>query len=184
MSKIKMTFAAAGMIASLFATAEPARAQDPFAVIGAIAGAAAVAANPYYYGGRQYCFYDGGWSGPGWYWCGYGDRYGYGYGGAPGWQGWSRGGPRAGFRDRDFDRRRGPGFQGDRGPRRQFDGDRGPQRQFNGGGGNRGPQRQIGGGNGGGQRGPAPRVVSPNQGGGGGNGGGGGGGQRGNGINR
>ena len=24
----------------------------------------------YYYGGRQYCWYDNGWNGPGWYWCG------------------------------------------------------------------------------------------------------------------
>ena len=25
----------------------------------------------YYFGGRQYCWYDDGWQGPGWYWCGY-----------------------------------------------------------------------------------------------------------------
>ena len=24
----------------------------------------------FFFGGRNYCFYDNGWSGPGWYWCG------------------------------------------------------------------------------------------------------------------
>ena len=44
----------------------------------------------YFYGGRNYCFYDG-WNGPGYYWCGYGWRRGYGWGGGYGWHGW-RGG--------------------------------------------------------------------------------------------
>src|ERR1700761_2746456 len=34
----------------------------------------------YAWGGRNYCWYDGGWRGPGWYWCGYGARYGFGWG--------------------------------------------------------------------------------------------------------
>ena len=25
----------------------------------------------YFFGGHRYCWYDGGWRGPGWYWCGY-----------------------------------------------------------------------------------------------------------------
>ncbi|MDB5479814.1 MAG: hypothetical protein JWO83_867 [Caulobacteraceae bacterium] len=41
--------------------------------------------------GRNYCWYDGGWHGPGWYWCGNPWRRGYGWGGPYGWHGW-RGG--------------------------------------------------------------------------------------------
>ena len=51
---------------------------------------------PYLYGGRRYCWYDGGWHGPGWYWCGYGWRRGFGWGGAVGWLGWSHEGFRGG----------------------------------------------------------------------------------------
>ena len=35
----------------------------------------------YVYEGRRYCWYDDGWRGPGWYWCGYQSRRGYGWGG-------------------------------------------------------------------------------------------------------
>jgi hypothetical protein len=42
--------------------------------------------------GRNYCFYDFGWRGPGYYWCGYAYRRGYGWGGPVGWHGWGRGG--------------------------------------------------------------------------------------------
>ncbi len=41
--------------------------------------------------GRNYCWYDDGWNGPGWYWC---DQYltpGIGWGGGYGWHHW-RGG--------------------------------------------------------------------------------------------
>src|SRR5579863_8603560 len=44
----------------------------------------------FYYNGHQYCWYDGGWKGPGWYWCGYAWRHGFGWGGAVGWRGWAR----------------------------------------------------------------------------------------------
>jgi len=40
------------------------------------------------FGGHNYCWYDGGWSGPGYYWCGYGYTRGYGFGGGEGWHGW------------------------------------------------------------------------------------------------
>jgi hypothetical protein len=46
----------------------------------------------YFWGGRNYCWYDGGWNGPGYYWCGYGGRRGFGWGGGLGWHGWARGG--------------------------------------------------------------------------------------------
>ncbi|MPZ55038.1 MAG: hypothetical protein GEU91_00815 [Rhizobiales bacterium] len=40
------------------------------------------------YRGRGYCFYPDGWRGPGWYWCGYRLRRGFGWGGVYGWRGW------------------------------------------------------------------------------------------------
>ncbi len=40
------------------------------------------------YLGRPYCWYPYGWAGAGWYWCGYGTRAGFGWGGAHGWNGW------------------------------------------------------------------------------------------------
>ena len=42
------------------------------------------------YEGRQHCWYDRGWHGPGWYWCGYAFRRGLGWGGEAGWNGWER----------------------------------------------------------------------------------------------
>jgi len=42
--------------------------------------------------GRNYCWYDNGWNGPGFYWCGYALRRGSGWGGGAGWHGWSHGG--------------------------------------------------------------------------------------------
>ena len=44
----------------------------------------------YLYGGRRHCWYDDGWHGPGWYWCGYRLRQGLGWGGERGWNGWER----------------------------------------------------------------------------------------------
>lgn len=48
--------------------------------------------------GRRYCWYDHGWRGPGWYWCGYRLRRGLGWGGPLGWHGWRRPGLRPGIR--------------------------------------------------------------------------------------
>ena len=45
--------------------------------------------------GHNYCWYDGGWQGPGWYWCGFAWNNGNGWGGGEGWNGWSGHGPRA-----------------------------------------------------------------------------------------
>ena len=45
----------------------------------------------YVFGGRRYCWYDDGWQGEGWYWCGYRWNRGYGWGGGYGWHGWSGG---------------------------------------------------------------------------------------------
>jgi len=76
------------------------------AVFGALAPANALPVNPgliapndvqqaqFVFGGRNYCFYNNGWNGPGFYWCGYAFRRGLGYGGRSGWHGWDHRGPR------------------------------------------------------------------------------------------
>jgi hypothetical protein len=51
-------------------------------------GDAVLEKSQYIYGGHDYCWYDGGWRGPGWYWCGYAGRHGWGWGGPAGWRGW------------------------------------------------------------------------------------------------
>lgn len=56
------------------------------------------------YNGRNYCWYEDGWRGPGWYWCGQAHREGVGWGGAYGWNGWRTmhgGGYRRGAHHRD-----------------------------------------------------------------------------------
>jgi hypothetical protein len=42
-------------------------------------------------GGREYCWYEDGWNGPGWYRCGYYLRPGFGWGGPSGWHNWHHG---------------------------------------------------------------------------------------------
>jgi hypothetical protein len=42
--------------------------------------------------GRHYCWYDDGWNGSGFYWCGYAKRHGLGWGGGAGWHGWQQAG--------------------------------------------------------------------------------------------
>ena len=49
-----------------------------------------VVAPLFFFGGRDYCWYDDGWNGGGWYWCGYGYRHGYGWGGGEGFHGWGQ----------------------------------------------------------------------------------------------
>jgi hypothetical protein len=46
--------------------------------------------------GHNYCWYDDGWNGPGWYWCDYGGRVGLGWGGGYGWHNWRGGHPSGG----------------------------------------------------------------------------------------
>ena len=45
----------------------------------------------FFFGGNNFCWYYDGWQGPGWYWCGYAWRRGYGWGGGEGYHGWHRG---------------------------------------------------------------------------------------------
>ena len=43
------------------------------------------------FSGHNYCWYDSAWNGPGWYWCGYDGRRGFGWGGGWGFRGWGHG---------------------------------------------------------------------------------------------
>src|ERR1043165_3834146 len=52
----------------------------------------AVEKTQFVYLGRNYCWYPDGWHGPGFYWCGYAWRSGFGWGGPLGWRGWRQGG--------------------------------------------------------------------------------------------
>jgi hypothetical protein len=45
----------------------------------------------YSFDDENYCWYDEGWQGPGWYWCGYQWDDGFGWGGPYGWNGWGGG---------------------------------------------------------------------------------------------
>ena len=91
-----VALSAAGLFSSPAAQAAP--LASPEAVRAAADDLNTVDNVQYFYGGRRYCWYDGGWRGPGYYWCGYGHRHGHGWGGGHGWHGWSHGGghrPRA-----------------------------------------------------------------------------------------
>jgi hypothetical protein len=70
----------------------------------------------FFFGGRNYCWYDYGWHGPGFYWCGYAMRRGLGWGGGVGWHGWRHGGHRGGHIGIGRGERRGVHIQGG-GPR-------------------------------------------------------------------
>ena len=45
----------------------------------------------FFFLGHNFCWYDDGWQGPGWYWCGYAWNNGYGWGGGEGWHSWNHG---------------------------------------------------------------------------------------------
>jgi hypothetical protein len=86
---LKFSMIIAGSVAgAAMLAAVPAQAQNP---VGEVLGtAAAIASAPFVWGGHNYCWYPDGWRGPGWYWCGYAHRHGYGWGGPEGWHGWHR----------------------------------------------------------------------------------------------
>jgi hypothetical protein len=66
----------------------------------------------FFYGGRNYCWYLNGWRGPGYYWCGFNYRRGFGWGGGVGWNGWG-GGWRDGWAGNGWrPGYRGPGYVG------------------------------------------------------------------------
>src|SRR5271166_6373055 len=89
---------AAGLILPLEDSASAAIGVGAFAAPASLAQTSPIVDVQYAYGGRNYCYYEGGWKGPGWYWCGYAYRTGYGWGGAYGWRGWHYAGARAAVR--------------------------------------------------------------------------------------
>ena len=118
----------------------------PHAIRTAVDGLDVIENVQFSFGGRRYCWYDDGWQGPGWYWCGYRWRSGLGWGGGEGWQGW-RGGQRGG-REFDGTRRSDVEIQGDGrrgGARIQGGGGQRGSAQIQGGGGRRGSGTPTGG---------------------------------------
>jgi hypothetical protein len=87
--------ASLALLAAVPFAAEPAQAAAaPGALTSAIDTLDLVTQAQYVYGGRRHCWYPNGWNGPGWYWCGYHVRRGYGWGGGAGYRGWDYRGPR------------------------------------------------------------------------------------------
>ncbi len=94
MRKFAIPLAVAGALgaATTFTGAAQAAPGDLSAGLGTVAIDLNLVENAQFvYEGRNYCFYLNGWHGPGWYWCGYAFRQGYGWGGVEGWHGWRRG---------------------------------------------------------------------------------------------
>jgi hypothetical protein len=99
MVKLKMLVVAAGALVlggALAAGRAQAAVQDGPSALGVASENGALAEQVQFrWGGYNYCWYDDGWRGPGWYWCGYAYRAGFGWGGPVGWNNWRV------FRDRD-----------------------------------------------------------------------------------
>lgn len=103
---------------SVAAVAASAQAAPPVAAGLDHPGDAVLQDAQYVYGGHDWCWYERAWRGPGFYWCGYAFRNGYGWGGPLGWRGWYSG-PRY-WRDgvwigpRDYRYREWGGWRGPR----------------------------------------------------------------------
>ena len=113
-----ITLALAGGV-SLGAAAAPAAGASP-------AHKSRAESVQFYWNDQQYCFYEDGWHGPGWYMCGYAWRRGYGWGGGRGWDRRFHDEGRREYRGpprdhREMDRRRDYD-RGDRGDRRGGEG--------------------------------------------------------------
>ena len=67
----------------------------PAAIRGAVDSLNVVERAQFIWLGHNYCWYDDGWNGPGWYWCGQYLTSGIGWGGGYGWHHWHGGHPRA-----------------------------------------------------------------------------------------
>ena len=85
MRKFALTLAAMTAGALSFGTANA----MPLGGLGAAADTlTTVEKTQFVYLGQDYCWYPDGWHGPGFYWCGYAWRRGFGWGGPIGWRGW------------------------------------------------------------------------------------------------
>jgi hypothetical protein len=95
--QVLKTASAAILAAGLFAGAATAAPIPSQGSLGDVVKAQdSVELAQFVFGGRNYCWYGDGWQGPGYYWCGYAWRRGFGWGGGAGWHGWGAGG-RGGF---------------------------------------------------------------------------------------
>lgn len=87
---LKVTAAAIVLAgAGLFATGAQAAPLAPAQGVPALGDGLPLETVQYYHNKRRYCWHWDGWKGPGWYWCGYHKRRGYGWGGGTGWNKWS-----------------------------------------------------------------------------------------------
>jgi hypothetical protein len=85
----KIALAAAFACGSLLSIASTANATIAAADVGAAVDRLTLVDQvQYVWGGRRHCWYPDGWHGPGWYWCGYRLRRGFGWGGEEGFRGW------------------------------------------------------------------------------------------------
>ena len=93
MRLVLSTLTAAALAAtSLVPVAQAAPVGDQTAVRQSATNLMGVEKTQFFFGGRNYCWYDSAWQGPGFYWCGYAWRQGLGWGGGRGWHGWAGGG--------------------------------------------------------------------------------------------
>ena len=86
MRKLILTAAAVALTASslLVAKADATPLGAGSGVRSAADSLGIVEKSQFFYGGRDYCWYPDGWHGPGFYWCGYAYRPGFGWGGPMG----------------------------------------------------------------------------------------------------
>jgi hypothetical protein len=94
----------------------------------------------FFWSGHDYCWYDDGWNGPGWYWCDMYLQSGIGWGGVYGWHNWRGGHPHSyyqGGRGRHVGGVVTPSSQGSRAVTRSSQGSRAVTRSSGGGGGGR-----------------------------------------------
>ncbi len=81
------------LAAAPLANAQMAPEGRPIFGVESVGGPAPVQNVQFLFSGRNYCWYPVGWHGAGYYWCGYANRRGFGWGGPVGWHGWSGNGP-------------------------------------------------------------------------------------------
>jgi hypothetical protein len=82
---------AAGFAIPLAGSAEAAIGDGALGLSSAVGQLAPIQKVQFVFGGQNYCWYDNGWQGPGFYWCGYAWNTGVGWGGGYGWNGWHGG---------------------------------------------------------------------------------------------
>src|SRR6266511_1098374 len=90
MRRTFLTFAAASAVLA-FASQTQAAPIAPQGIGAALDNTAITENVQFVWHGARYCWYDGGWHGPGWYRCGSAWRRGIGWGGGIGWNNWERG---------------------------------------------------------------------------------------------